>query len=130
MLLVSNLKLKYDYSHEDLERSIKKVLHTDKIKEVKIHKRSLDLRESDNIHYVISAYVSLDPNLEKKIIGKGNHKNITLTNPKKYIFVPELNEENTKNNLEEKINVMGHPVVVGSGPAGYFAALKLAMAGL
>ena len=130
MLLVSNLKLKYDYSHEDLERSIKKVLHTDKIKEVKIHKRSLDLRESDNIHYVISAYVSLDPNLEKKIIGKGNHKNITLTNPKKYIFVPELNEENTKNNLEEKINVMGHPGVVGSGPAGYFAALKLAMAGL
>ena len=130
MLLVSNLKLKYDYSQEDLNNSIRKVLHTDKIKEIKIHKRSLDLRESDNIHYVISAYVSLDSNLEKKIIGKGNHKNITLTNPKNYIFVPELKDENIKKDLEEKIRSLGRPVVVGSGPAGYFAALKLAEAGL
>lgn len=130
MLLVSNLKLKYDYNQEDINKQLRKVLHTDKIKDVKIHKRSLDLRESDNIHYVMSVYVSLDHFIEKKILNKGNHKNITLTSPKNFIFVPELTNEMIKNDLAKKVKDLGRPVIIGSGPAGYFAALKLAEAGL
>lgn len=133
MLLVTNIKIKYAYKDSDLRAALEKSLHTGKIKDFKIIKRSLDCRDTSDIHYVLSVQVELyDQGLEKKILGKGNHKNIMETKPKDYIFLNDkINCNSFKERLESEIinDEKYRPVIIGAGPAGYFAALKLSLAG-
>ena len=87
-----------------------------KVRSVKLVRRSVDARKKPDIKIVYTIDVAVDGN-ENKIIKQSGCKRASIA-PVSYYKVPK--------NKTAQIR----PVVVGFGPAGMFAALVLAMAGL
>lgn len=86
------------------------------LKSVRLTKKSIDARKKDNVHFVCAVECEVkNPTVEKQILSR-RLKNVSQAVP----FVYRV--EKTKP-LSER------PIVVGSGPAGLFAALVLTMAG-
>lgn len=106
---------------EDIEllskRAAKKLKIEEKnIKTLKIIKESIDARKKNNIKFIYNIEVKCDN--EKKLAERINDKDIKIE----------------KDNEPEKIipgskKIGNRPVIVGMGPAGIFAALKLAEQG-
>lgn len=114
MFRINNLQAPLNTSSEDLKKlAIKKLSRSDvQITNFGISKKSVDARNKNNVHFVFS----VDFNAENLQLTSQN-KDIEL------ITTPEI--------LSFKIKDTGiRPVVVGSGPAGMFAAIALAEAGL
>ena len=88
-----------------------------KIRKLTIVRRSVDARKKPDVKIVYTVDVAVDGN-EQKILKQSGCKRAALANDK-YYKVP-------KTAKEPEIR----PVVVGFGPAGMFAALVLAIAGL
>ena len=88
-----------------------------KIRSLRIVRRSVDARKKPDVKIVYTVDVSVDGN-EAKILKQSSCKRAGLANDK-YYKVPKT--------AKEPVN---RPVVVGFGPAGMFAALVLAIAGL
>ena len=88
-----------------------------KIRRLTIVRRSVDARKKPDVKIVYTVDVAVDGS-ENKILKHSGCKRAALANDK-YYKVPKCAKE-PKN----------RPVVVGFGPAGMFAALVLAMAGL
>ena len=127
MLLVRNIKLLPGYSEKNLEQKINKKIYGYGYKSYKIQRESLDSRKHDDIHYELSVYVdSENEELILKKATKSNNKNITLTKMPSYSFPHIMNTE-----IREFLDIADEfrPVIIGSGPAGYHAAVKLAKAG-
>ena len=127
MLLVRNIKLRPGYSKTDLEQKLRKKIYGYEYSSYKIQRESLDSRKHDDIHYELSIYVdSKNEDLILKKAQKSNNKNITLTKMPKYVFPHIVNTE-----IREFLDIADEfrPVIIGSGPAGYHAAIKLAKAG-
>ena len=117
MLRVSNLKLGID---EDISLVKNLIIKKLKIKEdelikYNIFKESIDARKRGRIDFVYTVDVELKN--ESKIL-KNKVKDVTQVKEVNYIGV-ELGTENLNN----------RPVIIGSGPAGLFAALVLAQRG-
>ena len=117
MLRISNIKINID---EDKSKILKLVLNKLKIKEnelIKYHifKESIDARKKGKIDFVYTVDVELKN--EQKILKKGIKDVVEVKQPS-YIGVQH---GSTK--------ISHRPVVVGSGPAGLFAALLLAQRG-
>ena len=88
-----------------------------KVRQVKIIRRSIDARKKPDVKIVYTIDVQVDGN-ENKILKQSGCKRASIA-PISYYKVPKTNA------------VLQHrPVVVGFGPAGMFAALILARAGL
>ena len=123
MIRISNIKMPIDHSEEMLLNKAQNCLKGYKIGKMNIVRRSLDCRKKQDIHFVYSVDVTVDGALnskaEEKIIKKVNNKNIMLTNPAVYNKMP----------VAAGVNIPFRPVIVGSGPAGYFSALLLAKNG-
>ncbi len=87
------------------------------ISELKIRKRSLDARKKDRIQYIYTVDVSTRHS-EARVLKQCKNPKVS---PSKQIIYRVPKPEGSAGD---------RPVVVGFGPAGMFAALALAMAGL
>ena len=129
MLKIQNIKLPIDYKPQDIRKACEKALRRKDFKEVKILRRAIDARKQENIHYNISAGVMGYAEAEEsKILRKINNTNIMLTNEVIYRFPYEKSAAGEGTITDQ--NMDDRPVIIGTGPAGYFAGLMLAKAGL
>ena len=119
MIRLNQIKLPIGYSDMQLERAIAGALRvsSDQVERYEIVKKSIDSRDKKHIFYSLSVAVALRG--EKAYLSR-NKKAEVYRVPMRSI--DEL--------LERKIVSDKPPVVVGAGPAGLFAALTLAKAGL
>lgn len=88
-----------------------------KIRRIKIVRRSIDARKKPDVKVVYTIDVTLDGN-ENKILKQSGCKRAAIA-PVSYYKVPKTTA-----------TTPNRPVVIGFGPAGMFAALVLAKAGL
>lgn len=112
MLRINEIKLSLDSEESELYKIVCNMLHITKneIKELNIYKKSIDARDKDNIHFVYTL-------------------NLKVENENR--FKSRIIEENPNySKVQVKRTSLQRPVVVGAGPAGLFAALTLAEAGL
>lgn len=119
MLRINEISLSLDEDEALLADKAAKELKINKkyISSYTIYKKSVDARKKDNVHftYSVDAVISLD---EEQIAKKCKSNKVQLVKPYKY-ELPAVNR-----------NSSFRPVVVGFGPAGMFAGLILAQAGL
>ena len=116
MIRVRQIKIEVTLdSRERLLKAISKKLRIaiDDIKDFTIKKQSLDARNKNEIYYVYEVDVLVDNEHE---VLKRNHSSDIIITP----------DENYKFKVSGSIKLEHSPVVVGSGPAGMFAAYLLA----
>lgn len=112
MIKIDGIKLALDEGLTDLEDKVKKLVGA-KVHNVKLYKKAVDARRKNDVHFVCSVLVSVEN--EQKYVQR--IKNAHIFNTEEFEY-PYINK-----------NLPYRPVVVGSGPAGSFAALCLAKAG-
>ena len=117
MILIRNLRLLPGERFDVLpERCAKKLrISVKDIREVRVVRRSLDARRAQDIHYTISAAVSVSGD-ENALIRRAKSEDVSLY--REPVF-PQWSAP----------PMPQRPLVVGFGPAGMFASLVLARAG-
>ena len=119
MLIVSDIKVPLeDMNSEFLTRAAANVLKVapSELLLVRLTKKSVDARRKNDVHFVCSVECEFkNPSAEKRVLSRGL-RNVSVSAP--YVF-----------SVRQKPSPDIRPIVVGSGPAGLFAALVLAMAG-
>ena len=119
MIRINEIKLSLDADKNDLKKAILSILRISEsqLLSYKIVRKSVDARKKDNIFftYSVNAEISGD---EAQIIKKSKSKKVSEAKMPEKVVIPAV----TPNKFR--------PVVVGFGPAGMFAALTLARAGL
>ncbi len=107
-----------------LRKKIQKLLKINQPYTYQIVRKSLDARDKANLLHIYTVDVEIEDlsKIPSKVI---DNKNIMLTNKKKYVFPCQYRGDLDKN---EDASIY-RPIIIGAGPAGYFAALQLARAG-
>lgn len=118
MIKVNQLKLSIEHSQEDFEHKLIKTLRIPKEQLIsyRISKQSIDSRRKNELSFVYAVEVVLSN--EESYLSRNKNPNIIAYQPKEYLFPKEGEAV-----LQEA------PIVVGSGPAGLFAAYELALHG-
>ncbi len=116
MLIINNINLPLDTDFDNLKPVISKILKlkSDDINSVSLYKKSVDARKKSEIHFCCS--VLLSAKSESAVLKKCKTAQTFIN--KKYEWKTCENSFKTP------------PVIAGFGPAGMFAALTLARAGL
>lgn len=118
MLRVSNIKLDINEDLGKIKGLVLKKLKVSEKELVKYHiyKESIDARKKGKIEFVYTIDVELKN--ENAILKKSKIKDVVEIKHHKYIDIEQGNEV-----------LKNRPIVIGSGPAGIFAALVLAQRG-
>lgn len=118
MIKLQNVNLPIDFEGS-LPQYIAEILRISplKVKTVTLSRRSVDARKKPNICFCDTYLVEFtDPNTEKAVLKR--NKNASFFTEKEYLWKKCTNPPALS------------PIIVGSGPAGMFAALTLAKAGI
>lgn len=117
MIRLNDISLPLNYDEEVLKKAVMEIIgcKSCKIHGIRLVKRSVDARKKDNVHFTASIEFSTEN--EERILRMlpANKAASVIHNEYK---LPKSNKNRKR------------PVVVGFGPAGMFAALNLARAGL
>ena len=118
MIRIRDIQLPPEHSAHQLTYEAARLLKisNSKVRQLQLVRRSIDARKKPDIKIVYTIDVTVDGN-EGKILKQSGCKRATIA-PKDYYRVPKAG------------STANRPVVIGFGPAGMFAALVLAMAGL
>ena len=118
MLRITGISLPLSYTEDDLRRCAADRLGVslNKIRSLTLRKRSVDARKKNEVHFTATVDVSVDS--EQAVLRRCEKSGkVTRVTDTPYV-IPALPAAPAV-----------PPVVVGSGPAGLFAALTLAQAG-
>ena len=117
MILVRNISLEPQEDETRLhERAAEKLrISPEQIRSCVLRKRSLDARKKDRIRYVCTIGITVAGS-EEKLLRRCRNRDVTPDASVPYVIPHCFSEE--------------RPVVIGFGPAGMFASLVLAKAGL
>lgn len=126
-LRIEQVKLDFRHQPDELSQLVAKQLAIaeDRIKEIEILRRSIDARKKIAIYFVYHLQVTIEGKVHAKQLKRLGNK------------VQRLKEEPDRISaafgampIKKQTLMKRRPVVIGSGPAGLFAALSLAEAGL
>ncbi|MBQ8267486.1 MAG: FAD-binding protein, partial [Clostridia bacterium] len=114
MIIINNIKLPLDADLNDICGIAADKLKIPKqdIVSAELYRKSVDARDKRDVHFCVSILANVKN--EGRILKK--NKNVAVFTKKEYIW--------------QKVESDIRPVVIGFGPAGMFAALTLARAGL
>ncbi|MEE3395686.1 MAG: hypothetical protein VZQ97_07180, partial [Candidatus Onthomonas sp.] len=117
MLQISNIRLPLDADREALEKRAAKLLHISRrdMKEFQLVKQSIDARKKSDLKLVYTVNVRVDD--EAGVLKKAD-SSVKRLEKRPYHFPEHAPWSGPR------------PVVAGMGPAGLFAALYLARAGI
>jgi len=121
MIRLHNIKIPLDYSHKTLFQQASKKLGCTQgqLSRCEISKKSVDARKKNDVCFVVSIDVTLkNPQDERRIAARLAPNVGAIVAPYAPPAAPRLGAAPAE-----------HPVVVGFGPAGLFAALTLAESG-
>ena len=119
MIRINEIKLSLDYEPQDIKNAILKILRIDEsvLLDYTIVKKSVDARKKSNVFFTLCVNVNVNAD-EAQIIKRAKSKKVMTAPIPETVTIPHLRPAAYR------------PVVVGFGPAGIFAALSLAQAGL
>ena len=118
MIRIREIAMPAEHSVHQLSYEAARLLkvNNSKVRKISIVRRSVDARKKPDVKIVYTVDVAVEGN-EQKILRQSGCKRAAIAKPEYY---------KPRKNLMSK----DRPVVVGFGPAGMFAALVLAIAGL
>ena len=119
MIKLQNILISVDSPVKDAVSTVAKKLHIkpDTIKSAYIYRRSVDVRKKANPCFCYTFVVDFfDKHIENKVLKQ--NKNAVIFKDTPYIWKKAIGTP------------LHRPIIIGSGPAGLFAALTLCKAGL
>ncbi len=123
MLKIAQLRLAVGQPESRLPELAAQKLHIkpEQLLQWQIVHKSVDARQKSDVHFVYALAVQLPPKLERSLLNNPRRRNLVQPMP-----AAEAEDWPAAN----QAHFANRPVVVGAGPAGLFAALWLARAGV